>query len=63
MDKLKAAGIRVQINADNETLGNKIRKAQGMKIPYMLVVGEKEKGNNSVNVRSRDGKNLGRGEC
>ncbi len=49
---LKQAGIRVQIDDSSETLGKKIRNAEKMKIPYMAVVGEKEKTDNILNVRS-----------
>ncbi len=52
-DELKAKGLRVELNNDAETLGNKIRKAQAEKIPYMLVVGDKEMADNAVAVRLR----------
>jgi threonyl-tRNA synthetase len=54
-DELVAAGIRVELSEANESLGKRIREAEIMKIPYVLVVGEKEEGGNSVNVRSRGG--------
>ncbi len=57
--KLKEESIRISEAEVNETLGNKIRKAQAMKIPYMLIVGDKEMENNSVNVRLRSGEELG----
>ncbi len=57
--QLKENGLKVDLNIENETLGNKIRKAQGMKIPYMLVFGDKEITNKTVNVRLRTGENLG----
>jgi threonyl-tRNA synthetase len=41
-DELKLAGIRCEIDAADETLGNKIRKSAGEKIPYVLVIGDKE---------------------
>ncbi|MFH1246546.1 MAG: threonine--tRNA ligase [Candidatus Liptonbacteria bacterium] len=47
----KAAGIRAEINSANETLGKRIREAELMKIPYVLVVGEKEEKENTVSVR------------
>ncbi|KKK38316.1 threonyl-tRNA synthase [Mesobacillus campisalis] len=50
-DKLKAAGFRVEIDSRNEKIGYKIREAQMQKIPYMLVVGDKEVEENAVNVR------------
>lgn len=50
-DQLKAKGFRVELDDRNEKMGYKIREAQVQKIPYMLVVGDKEVENNSVNVR------------
>jgi len=55
---LKRAGIRVEKDVRNEKLNYKIRQAQLMKIPYMLIIGDKEKENGQVTVRLRDGKNL-----
>ena len=52
-EKLKAAGIRVKLDDRNETLKYRIREAQLDKIPYMLVVGEKEKTDGTVAVRAR----------
>jgi threonyl-tRNA synthetase len=52
---LTAAGIRVEIDASGETLGNRIRKAQGSKVPYMLVVGDKEAEAGTVAIRGRSG--------
>lgn len=57
--ELKAAGIRAEVDDAAETLGNRIRKAQGMKVPYMLVIGDKEMDNQTANVRLRNGENLG----
>jgi threonyl-tRNA synthetase len=50
-DALREAGVRVEMSDANETLGKRIRAAELMKIPYILVVGEKEAANGSVNVR------------
>lgn len=50
-DELKSQGIRVNIDDRNEKMGYKIREAQMKKIPYQLVVGDKEVENNEVNVR------------
>lgn len=50
-DSLKREGIRVEIDSRNEKIGYKIREAQVQKIPYMLVVGDKEVEGNSVNIR------------
>jgi threonyl-tRNA synthetase len=57
-DTLRAAGVRVQKDFRNEKLGFKIREAQLQKIPYMLVVGDKEVESGLVTPRYRDGKNL-----
>ena len=51
--KLKANGIRVEVDNSNEKIGYKIRKAQLEKVPYMLVLGAKEVEANAVAVRSR----------
>jgi threonyl-tRNA synthetase len=56
--ELRKAGVRVEKDLRNEKLNYKIREAQMEKIPYMLIVGEKEKENATVTVRLRDGKNL-----
>lgn len=52
-EKLQLAGIRVKYDSRNEKIGYKIREAQMEKIPYMLVIGDKEKENEEVTVRSR----------
>jgi threonyl-tRNA synthetase len=56
--QLRKAGVRVEKDLRNEKLNYKIREAQMAKIPYMLIVGEKEKSDTTVTVRLRDGKNL-----
>ena len=53
--KLRAAGLRVETDESNEKLGAKIRGAQMQKVPYMLVVGEKEAASGGVAVRKRSG--------
>ena len=53
---LSKAGFRVKADIDTDRMNAKIRKYQGQKIPYQLVVGEKEKQNNSVTVRLLKGK-------
>ncbi|MBO1198481.1 threonine--tRNA ligase [Staphylococcus simiae] len=50
-DELKSQGVRVNIDDRNEKMGYKIREAQMQKIPYQIVVGDKEVENNEVNVR------------
>ena len=51
---LSAGGIRVEIDARNESLGKRVRAAQLDKINYILVVGDKERADDAVNVRTRD---------
>lgn len=58
-EKLQAKDIRVEVDARNEKIGYKIREAQLQKVPYMLVVGEKEAEAGTVAVRSRDKGELG----
>ncbi len=58
-EKLVAKGIRVEVDDRNEKTGYKIREAQLQKIPYMLVVGEKEASSNTVAVRSREDGDIG----
>lgn len=59
LNQLKEAGIRAEIDSNNETLGKKIRAAELQKIPYILVVGDKELQANSVAVRKRGQGDLG----
>jgi threonyl-tRNA synthetase len=56
--KMLENNIRVKINEDDEKLGYKIREAQMDKIPYMLVIGDKEKENNTISIRTRQNKTL-----
>lgn len=53
--RLKAAGLRVEVNDSSDRMQAKIRDAQLEKIPYMLVVGDREMQNGEVNLRRRDG--------
>ena len=57
--KLKAANIRVETDIRNEKIGYKIREAQLEKVPYMIVVGDKEMENNAVGVRTRKDGDIG----
>ena len=57
--ELKQAGIRAQVNDRTERMNLKIRQAQLAKIPYMLVVGDKEASSSQVSVRLRSGEDLG----
>ena len=59
LEKVQKTGIRVAYDSRNEKIGYKIREAQMEKIPYMLVVGDKEKEENKVTVRSRSKADLG----
>lgn len=56
--QLRTIGIRIEKDVRNEKLNYKIREAQMMKIPYMLIVGEREKEEGTITVRRRDGQNL-----
>ncbi|MFO7275351.1 MAG: threonine--tRNA ligase [Bacillota bacterium] len=58
-ERLAAAGLRVELDARDEKLGYKIRQAQVEKVPYMLVVGDREAERGEVAVRSRDRGDLG----
>ena len=58
-EKLDAYGIRAEVDARNEKIGFKIREAQMQKIPYMLVIGDKEAEEGTVAVRSRKEGDLG----
>ncbi|HIX98259.1 threonine--tRNA ligase [Faecalicatena contorta] len=58
-DELKAAGVRVETDLRSEKLGYKIRSAQMEKVPYMLIVGEKEVEGECVSVRRRDEGDIG----
>ena len=56
---LKKAGIRAEVDARNEKIGYRIREAQLEKVPYMLILGDKELENRTVSVRSRKDGDLG----
>jgi threonyl-tRNA synthetase len=58
-DRVAAAGLRVELDARQEKVNYKIREAQLQKIPYMLVVGDKEAADGTVAVRHRSGGDLG----
>ena len=57
--KLEAAGVRAETDLRNEKIGYKIREAQSQKIPYMLVIGDKEAEAGNVSVRTRSGGDMG----
>lgn len=63
--EFEAAGIRVEVDAADETIGKKIRRSSKAKLPYVLVVGEKELGGEDLQVRVRgqeEQENVGRAE-
>jgi threonyl-tRNA synthetase len=51
--------MRVELDERNEKIGYKIREAQVQKLPYMLIVGDKEAGDNTVSVRTREKGDIG----
>jgi len=59
VDGLRKAGIRAEADKRNEKIGYKIREAQMQKVPYMLVIGDKEMEKEGVAVRKRSGEDLG----
>ena len=59
VQKLRSAGVRAEVDTGSDRMGAKIRAAQGLKIPYMLVVGDREQEANQVAVRERSGGDLG----
>ena len=58
-DKLIDLGLRAEVNAKDDRIGYKIRESSLQKIPYAIIVGEKEMENQTINVRSRDKGELG----
>lgn len=56
---LRNAGVRSEINPDNEKIGYKIREATLRKIPYLVIIGDKETEDGKVTVRKRNGENMG----
>lgn len=54
----KKYGLRVHFDARSEKLGYKIREAQMMKVPYMAIIGDKEKDSNTISLRLRNGQNV-----
>ena len=57
-EEFEAENIRVEVDQANETVGNKIRQAEKQKVPYMLVMGEKEAKSKQLNVRIRGQKEV-----
>lgn len=58
-DDLRAEGLRIEVDARGERMQAKIRDAQMQKVPYMLIVGDREKEASTASVRQRDGTDLG----
>jgi threonyl-tRNA synthetase len=58
-EQLKAAGIRVELDLSNESLGKKIRDAKQQKVPYLLVIGDAEVAAQSASLESRDAGKVG----
>ncbi|MFC1802007.1 threonine--tRNA ligase [Patescibacteria group bacterium] len=58
-NSLKEKGFRIEIDESNEGLGKKIRKAKTEKIPYLLIIGDKEVESKTITIESRDDGNLG----
>ena len=58
-DQLNDLGMRSEVDCRSEKLGYKIREAQMQKVPYMLVVGDRDMENGTVSVRTRKGDDLG----
>ncbi|MFQ5330237.1 MAG: His/Gly/Thr/Pro-type tRNA ligase C-terminal domain-containing protein, partial [Thermodesulfobacteriota bacterium] len=54
-ERLREGGVRVELDERNEKLGLKIREAQLNKIPYMLIIGDKEVAERNISVRVREG--------
>jgi threonyl-tRNA synthetase len=57
--QFQAAGLRAEIDASKERMGAKIRQAQLQKVPYMLIIGDKERDAGTISVRLRSGEDLG----
>ena len=57
-DELYAAGFHAEADLGNARMNAKIRAAQKMKVPYMLVVGDQEMADGTVSVRNRDGEQM-----
>ena len=59
LDALEAEGLRAEVNSKGERMNLKIRHAQQQKVPYMMIVGDKEASNDTVSVRLRSEEDLG----
>ncbi|HXX53839.1 MAG TPA: threonine--tRNA ligase [Thermodesulfovibrionales bacterium] len=59
VERLKAEGIRTGLNSDNEKIGHKIRGATIRKVPYLVIIGDKEVSEGTLSLRRRNGEDLG----
>jgi threonyl-tRNA synthetase len=59
LKELRRRDIRAELDTDNEKIGNKIRKSTMRKIPYSVIIGDKEEAEDKVSVRRRNGENIG----
>jgi threonyl-tRNA synthetase len=57
--ELKNRGVRAELDLDNEKIGNKIRKSSVRKVPYSIIIGDKEVSEDRIMVRRRNGENIG----
>jgi threonyl-tRNA synthetase len=57
--ELKDRAIRVELNTDNDKIGNKVRKSSIRKIPYSVIIGDRERSENNLTLRKRNGDNIG----
>jgi len=60
LEKLKAKGIRTEVDLSSNRISYKIREATGQKIPYMIIVGEAEKNENTIAIRHKEEGNIGK---
>jgi threonyl-tRNA synthetase len=58
-EKLRSEGVRTELNIDNEKIGYKIRNAAVRKVPFLIIIGDKEISEKKVTVRKRSGENIG----
>jgi threonyl-tRNA synthetase len=58
-ETLRSEGIRTEVNADNEKIGYKIRSATLRKVPYLVIIGDREMAEERVSIRKRTGENIG----
>jgi len=58
-DRLRSEGIKTELNTENEKIGYKIRNSTMRKVPYLIVIGDKEIAENSIMVRKRSGESIG----